>query len=187
MWKFNVFKKREVSPPPGLWRECAPSRVLVRCQWLSLLIADARRSPVVETRDLLLAVYACSVEFGVLCSYWGDWKGFEELIVRECGEVEPRLDYWLLQKEIMEPSRRRKKLPLFKEQAQELWSLYSAARELARPGSEEKGACALVTLEHLLLAAARRSDLDISRKLLESGLDTTRLEQVIRAPRRGIY
>jgi hypothetical protein len=175
------------------WGDHSPSAVLVWCRVFSLLAADRRGSSVVEPRDFLAGVFASSLEFGELRQYWTHWEGFEDLIVKEYGDIDPRIEFWLSLHDLMRAKRVR--FPMLKRRGvigkrygPEMLRIQSAALELARSGQDEaQHGLTVLAPEHILLAMVKDSDLEIGRKLADSGLDAGRLEQVIGAARRGFY
>lgn len=159
------------------------------------MFANDRGSSTIEVSDLLAAIYVASLELERLKDYWAAWERFEQFMASECKVEDSRWNHWLrFHDQILHGPKARhlfrgifvyrlsKRSFLWKRfwNSPEVDKIYSTARELARSvnAAASEGAPVL-TPEHLLLAIARHSELDIAGKLVESGLDLERLEQAI--------
>jgi len=156
-----------------------------------MVLADNRGSRTIEKQDFLGAIYACSLEYGRICDYWDDWRAFEDTVVRECVLAAARIDWWFRRQEYLRKmaakARSRGSAFIWKERSTEVAAIHSDAVQLAQPESTGDEPTAPFTLEHVLLAAVRRIDLEIGRELVSTGLDAKRLEEAIRTPRRGAF
>jgi hypothetical protein len=162
--------------------EYEPSQSLRQCESLSLWLADARGSKIIEPCDLLEAVYACSLEWSKIGTYWRDWSAFEGLLRADCGNVGPRIQYWIGRAEWLRCLRKGRFV--MKAPTPELARARREALALARSWSPGQRPT-LVHLEHLLYALATGKDSAVAARLLASGLDLGALEEAVHGAKTG--
>lgn len=191
-----------------LQHECVPNRPryvfsgdLRRSASFAMMLAHMESSSTVVPKHVLGALYIVSLE--KLSKYWGDWEEFQRLVANECGIGDPRWEYWA---EYHEQHRRARPLkipgPLSIHRIRKdsyvgrpfpnsptVERVYAGAQVLAQQADATTRGSPLITSEHVLLALAEAQEIELGKKLRESGLDLGKLKDAVRnwQPTRADY
>jgi hypothetical protein len=172
---------------------------LARAETLAIMMANSRATSVVEVTDLLAGMYIHDWER--LSKYW-DYQDQEHIenILRQICEISPqRWHYWI---EFYDQKRRdgeerdwlRTLLPRKTDQLAQKSPRYSAALSAVLAAAEQispfRDSAAgrdvpVLTSESVLLGIVRSPGSELSRKLIGSGLNTSKLEKVALSSRRA--
>jgi len=176
------------------------TRDLAQAESVAIMLAQSRAARVVEIADLLAAMYICDWER--LSKYWeeGNLDRMESYLQRICKLSPERWNYWIehyhsqSERPSRRPSGRRwlaldrlRKRPNGKppRRSTALTAVLKDAETVAPFCETGEGQLTpVLTNECVLLCMARNYGSEISRKLLETGLDAARLEKDVRFPAR---
>lgn len=177
---------------------------LARAEQLAMMLAHSRAARFIEVADMLAGMYI--YEWDRLSRFWEDRTEVEAFLRRICSISPQRWHHWIElyekqrhqeEQEVTSPMSRlglRFKSPdgdagheeLGLRRSIELESLLISAGDLSPFHDDLDGrAIPVVTSECLLLGIARNPELEVSRRLRETGLDLAALERAARDPRRA--
>lgn len=143
--------------------------------WLTFAgyLAVRRRSKEMSPRDLLGGLYICWFER--ISPYWPETEDLDNLVQTECLVSPP---VWFARMEAYDAVYRRK-FSFMGRCSRDVDTILTTARDAAKTNAPRSPQG---WTEHLLLAMAKHSELDISGKLLESGIDLDVLRARIEQP-----
>ncbi len=146
------------------------SSVISQCGLLAIALAEERHSRYLSISDLLGALYLGSYEN--IRDYWPDQDRLSELVSEVCGLTGP---LWLDRIKIYDSKLRGRSSVrgAFKDCDPDLAAVLLTAAEIAKGNAKVRPPT--VNYEHILLAIARHRELEISKKLVASGIDLNRL------------
>lgn len=169
---------------------------LERAEGLAAMLANSRASEIIEVSDLLAGMYINDWER--LSRYWGDLDEIEAFMHQFCKLSPPRWQYWLQYYDEMRNASRRSqslfarffkrngKTPPAKihQRSEELDRILAFAAEISPFRDKANGRdVPILTTESVLVAIAKNEDLEISKKLRETGIDVNGLERAARFPK----
>lgn len=171
------------------------TKELARAESLATMLATSRAAAVVEVADYLAGIYIYDWER--LSKYWDNHEAIDSFLQRICQISPQRWHRWI---EFYDKERRAEDQPsagrLFGSatndaqdakplgQSGELQSILRSAEEIAPHHDTIDGrSTPILTSECILFCIAKSGDSEIGRRLRETGLDVTRLEQAARNPR----
>lgn len=177
---------------------------LTRAEQLAMMLAKSRAAKFVEVADMLAGIYI--YDWDRLSKFWDDQTQVEEFLRRICSISPQRWHHWI---EVYDKQRRQEEheltSPLHRlslgikgqdgdaldqevtlQRSIELDSILQHAGELSPFRDDLDGrAIPVLTTECVLLCIALNPELDVSRRLCETGLDLSALERAARDPRRA--
>jgi hypothetical protein len=171
------------------------TKELARAESLARMLAMSRAAAAIEPADYLAGLYIYDWER--LSKYWEDRSAIESYLQRICGISPQRWHHWI---EFYDRERREEDKPDLRKifssvgtagedgaslaASGELETILRKAETIAPHHDTVEGrTIPILTSECVLLAMTKTEGLEIGRRLLESGLDATLLEQEARNPR----
>jgi hypothetical protein len=162
------------------------SREFFHAILFAMMVADERKSPTLDTPDILAGLYIASLES--LWKYWKSPENFTEFVIAECNVGEPRLFYWVSVRAGGPGDQQYRSPSVFKENTPELARIWDRAMEFAsgRPKDPSTGGI-VFTSEDFLLAIATDGRSEVGQKLAKTGLDVERIREAVKTlrPRPG--